>query len=153
MADLTVARDRALKWWSGLITKEETTSGETKAHAEQRVRQRWPFGPTLHPYVLAVYRQYYIECERLNNKLYPRLPPIANASPVSEEDWGVPDDSEPVTTDRADRDPEDAFWASMGPCDPPVLLFDVLHERHEALGEFMAWLVFAPIGSENDISV
>lgn len=136
--ELRGARKRALAWWQGLLKAETALVGD-KAKAELRVRERWPFGPTSHPYVIAVYRKYFIAAEQINEQIERETPMrLERAARVDEDDWGV-------------KDPEALGEEEI--IDPPTLLIDVLGERDEELGTFLTFLVFSPIGEENDRSV
>ena len=59
IADLRKAKKTAEVWW-----KKMTTAGTEDAIAE--VRRRWPDGPASHPCVIAVFVQYMVACDALN---------------------------------------------------------------------------------------
>ncbi len=46
-------------WWSGLLERE----------GEDAVWLRWPTGPSSHPRVLAIFREYYFRIENLNRHI------------------------------------------------------------------------------------
>ena len=143
--ELGEARDAATAWWQRLLDAE-AARGATPEQAEERVRRRWTMGPTSHPRVLAVYRKYYIDCEELN-RLVAAEDARRNeeAEQRGEGDWGV-DDPEPPA-----ESPDD--WGPEWQIDPPAFLVDTLFGRRDDLGEFMGFMVFAPIGEEDDRSV
>lgn len=148
VAELRLAQMHALTWWQDLARREAASVGDAQA-AEQRIQRRWPFGPTSHPIVLAVYRKYFIACERLNESIQMQASPTQGAS--SEDDWGVEDLNELAGGDDVDR--EAAFWNSLGPVDPPVFLVELLYGRQDDLGDFLAYLVYSPIGERDNRSV
>jgi hypothetical protein len=146
IAELRVAMAAATAWWETLIARETARLG-SRAAAEQEVRQRWLFGPASHPRIIAVYRKYYIACERLNDRLE-AADPAGDAGEESESDWGT-DSQEPSGEAISD----DEFWDDEGPIDPPILLRDALSGRADDLDDFMAFFVYSSIGEENDQSV
>jgi len=124
----------ALDWWNEVIADETLKSEEG---AEMRVARRWPFGAASHPYVIATYRKYFLECERLNDDIRRRVSSISSgsSSPLDrEEDWGI-------------TDPMDALDHAV-PVSGWVLLIDRLRGSHNELARFMSHFVFQPIGSE-----
>ena len=146
--ELDQARTFALAWWNNLLTMEARSVGEENAEIE--VQKRWPFGPTSHPRVLAVYRKYFIACERVNEAFIAQEPFAMNEVAIaSEDDWGANNDD----YDESNGNKEDAFWKNIGPIDPPLFLVEFLSGRRDDLCDFLAYLVFSPIGEENNRSV
>ena len=147
VAELSDAKDSAEAWWNQLIKREARGAGSLEA-AEARARERWPFGPTSHPYVIRVYRKYFIACEQLNETTLSQA--AAPDAEPSESDWGTEEGSETESSVPAD---EQGIDEPDGPVDPPLLLFEFLYGRRQDLAEFMMFLVFAPIGEADNRSV
>jgi hypothetical protein len=140
ISELRVAKEAALRWWTNLLARETSELG-SREEAELAVGRRWPFGPPSHPYINAVYRKYFIACERLNEQYEQGLEePHAD----SEEDWGATEDDTESAEDLDDIE---------GPIDPPILLLEMLAGRDDDLGDFMAGCVYSPIGEEDGRSV
>lgn len=146
--ELRAAHVFVTQWWSNLLA--ETARGTaTPELAEQEVRLRWPLGPTTHPRVIAVVRKYYIACERLNMTLEAEEQgAVADTTAAAESDWGS--ESEEEAAEGGERDD---YWDEESQIDPPTFLYDLLHGREDELAQFMAYLVFSPIGAENGLSV
>src|ERR1700674_1013723 len=144
VAELSEAKALADAWWNQLIEGEAKAAGSAEA-GEARVRERWPFGPTSHPYVIRVYRKYFIACELLNEKTLGE----SDGSDVepSEADWGSEEASQKGT---AEPNGAQSIEEPDGPIDSPTFLFQLLHGRRQDLADFMMFLVFAPIGEENN---
>jgi hypothetical protein len=144
VAELSEAKDLADAWWNRLV-EGEAHAADSPGAGEARARERWPFGPASHPYVIRVYRKYFLACEQLNEKTVGE----SDGSDVepSEADWGTEEASHretPGLDDPMDIEEPD------GPIDSPTFLFQLLHGRRQDLADFMMFLVFAPIGEEND---
>lgn len=124
--------EAAEDWWDALIAAEsERTQGRDSAEAA--LRERWPFGPTSHPWVIATYRKYYLLCEQLN-KDSERTEPEEKPIGVSEDDWGTEDE-------------EEEEGEGQGPVNPRDFLVDWLSGGEtEDLYEVMLHMVFVPIG-------
>jgi hypothetical protein len=118
--DLRPARDEAVRWWQSLL---DSTAADPDA--TQRLRLRWPCGPTSHPRVIGVYRQYYLECDKVNVEIWKKQ---ANRNATA--GWG--EDDEKVGT---------------GQVPPARFLLDNLESVDAELGKFMEILVFSPIGT------
>jgi len=146
VTELDRARTFTEAWWQRLLD-QELAGGHTPEQAEEAVRRRWPMGPTSHPRVLAVYRRFYIACEGLNEEV---MAAQARRTREAEErghaGWGVEDPPDAAASD-------DDGWGDEWQVDPPGLLVDALFGRRDDLGEFMARMVFAPIGEEDGRSV
>ena len=130
--DLRAAKERAESWWTELQS-EAQASGDERARPELR----WPFGPASHPWVIAVYRRYFLACEALNEAMADDVD-AAPAAPVVEDDWGEDDPAEPTVS----RVP------------PRVLTFEMLESDETAdLYEFMISMMYSPIGMKDDAFV
>jgi hypothetical protein len=124
--DLRAARDVAVAWWNDLIRPPPGTPADA---AYTQARLLWPAGPVSYPRVIAVYRQYYLACEALNEK---REAERAQQQPAG---WGQDDDDE----DGGSR---------IVP--PRALLIDSLEAIDPDLDEFMRGFVFSPMGTDED---
>jgi hypothetical protein len=118
VTELAAARQEATAWWDALLAAAGPRA--------QDVRLRWPCGSVSHPRVIAVYRKYYLECERLNQK---------NAEPAPEEAplWGE---------DEPDKGPKYMPTANF--------LLDNLEPVDPDLARFMEMLILSPIGLNPD---
>ena len=87
LKDLRLARDAALAWWDDLLVRELAIVGN-RAEAMFRIQMRWPCGPASHPRVIAVFRQYYLECEAIEV-----VPVQVVTDPHDESAWGVEDEA------------------------------------------------------------
>ena len=94
---LRSAKKAAEEWWEALLASEagRTTDRE---HALRSVKQRWPYGPSAHPRVLAVIRKYYFACEALNERLAKTKDPAEEYSHVFVTEMLMEDE----TTDLGD---------------------------------------------------
>jgi hypothetical protein len=122
-------KSRAEGWWQTLLEAETSGTGDRDA-AERNLRQRWPFGPASHPWVIATYRRCFLECDRINRSVDASPEPVSQSA---DEGWGT---NEPSRDD--------------GPITPRVLLVDLLSGGpNEDLYKFILPLVFVPIGQKN----
>jgi len=104
-------------------------------------------GPTSHPRVLAIYRKYFIACEQLNAIVADEFQrKLLDEDAHDVDGWGVEEA-------RKEDDGSDGDWGAESVMDPPMFLIDSLAGRRDDLGDFMMFLVFAPIGEENDRSI
>ena len=143
--ELTPVKDATLVWWQRLIDAE-LGRGATPLKAEDRVRERWPMGPTSHPLVLATYRKFYLACEQLNEVIFAEYSQKVKKGTTSEDGgWGI---EEPDTVGQQQDE-----WGPERPIDPPTFLVDMLFGRHDDLGEFLGFMVFSPIGEIDNHSV
>ena len=140
---LSLAKAAAEQWWAALLAAETQQLGSPEA-AQQAVLERWPFGPTSHPYVIAVYRECFIACERINAAIEAGVAASPPPYEAQEDDWGAPAEA-PVA--------EDNFWQEESPISPNVLLVDMLAGGHPELEAFISFLVFPAIGEEDERSV
>jgi hypothetical protein len=143
--ELAKAKKFADGWWRRLLAAE-AASGVSKSEAEERVRERWPMGPTGHPRVIAIYRKYFIACEQLNEVVAAEFERRQEADDEAGDGWG----EETNDTPDDNASPE---WGPESVMDPPMFLIDSLGGRRDDLANFMLFLVFSPIGEENDRSV
>lgn len=121
VSELRAARELADGWWSSL-----------QASDAERPERRWPFGAASHPWVIAVYRKYYLACEELNQQLAESVP-SRRARAVAESDWGRDDDEPEVTQ-----------------VPPRTLVVEQLErEGLTDLHELVLMLPFVPIGLKN----
>ncbi len=135
--ELAQKKEAAEDWWGRLLTSEEAYKRNTLV-GDLSVRERWPFGPASHPWVIATFRKYYLLCEQLNNKLEYNV----FESPMfpQESDWGITD----KVTDKN----------HSGFVHPKVFTIDWLaSEETNELYEFMLFLVFLPIGIKDGKTV
>jgi hypothetical protein len=145
--ELSKAKKATTAWWRRLISAE-SAQGLSPQQAEERVRERWPMGPTGHPRVLATYRKFFIACEQLNNAVSAEY-----KKKLQEEDaqeiggWGVED------PDRAQSAESSDDWGEESIIDPPRFLVEMLVGRRDDLAEFMMFLVFSPIGGDGNRSL
>ena len=140
VSELRLAKEGAIEWWNNLLARETSELG-SRDEAEREIAKRWPFGPPSHPYINAVYRKYFIACERLN-ELYESSPSETDVD--SEEKWGTIDNEDESAEELDDIE---------GPVDPPILLLEMLAGRDDDLADFMAGCVYSPIGEENGRSI
>lgn len=136
VAELRAAKEAAEHWWVALLAQEAART-QDRTKAEQAVRERWPFGPTSHPWVITVFRKYYLLCEALNRELgEPGFGPEEH--PASEEHWGEEREDLEGTGYVSPRDFTLGWLAGEG---------------MEDLEEFTQFMVFVPIGIKNDVLV
>jgi hypothetical protein len=83
--ELEAAKAATSEWWESLLAKEEQLLGD-RERAVQSVRQRWPHGSGVHPYVVAVVRKYYFACDALNQE----IEKLGDASLEGEEEFVYP---------------------------------------------------------------
>ena len=147
--ELQVARSAVLLWWEGLLRANVEQAGSLLV-AEENIRIRWPFGPTSHPHVIAVYRKYYLACEELNRRIDAEAALRSPLDPQeSESDWGVEDKSSTSGEESGGEESGDEDWGEEEFIDPPTFLFEMLEGRNDELAEFMTYFVYPCIGEEN----
>jgi hypothetical protein len=135
ISEMKEARKEAEAWWESVLAEETETTG-TREAAEKSVRNRWPFGPASHPYVIAVYRKYYMACEVLNQKVKREREECENRGSVdqaNEAAWGI----------------ESVPGEKKGSVPPSVFTLDWLFGKHDSLRVFLADLVFSPWGIDD----
>ncbi len=131
---LTTARSSAEKWWSALEERETSLAASRQA-ARNRLTLRWPCGPVSHPFVIRVYRQFYVACERLNQS---RAAAEETKEVGGAARWGAEGASD------ADQD-----RVSRTEVPPHVFCVEWLAGRHQSLREFLDRFVFSPIGGDD----
>jgi hypothetical protein len=125
IADLKEAHREVMLWWSRLLA-EASPEGNMEI-AEKEVRPRWPVGPTSHPRIIAVYRKYYLEVEKINEAWHKKRDEARQAAHGT---WG--------TREPAEED---------GIIEPRFLLIDDLDSREPELHRFINYMIFSPIGT------
>jgi len=141
VSEMRRSMNAANKWWEKL-EKRELSRTKNREKALQQIEERWPFGPASHPYVLGTYRKYFLACERLNKELEDREEQEAVESRDDEEDdWGVDEEEE--------DDEQDSFGDVEQPIPAWNLLIDRLSGRYDELRDFLAQMVYAPIGVDD----
>lgn len=124
-------------WWHKLrddASRDALSPSVTLAQIEAR----WPFGPPSHPWVLGVYRKYFMLVVELNNKVDDQMEPEPEGA--TEKDWGTFDEAELEGGAGENR------FEDSTPIAPWVLLVDALHGAHEDLVEAISWMVYQPVG-------
>lgn len=130
--ELKTAKQKAEGWWQTLVDSEINEDRDRNG-AEAAVRGRWPFGPTSHPWIIAVYRKYYLLCRQLNEQ-DDEPPQDATSLTTVTEDWG-----------REEDEKEEGF------IEPKVFVLDLLAgEETNDLYKFMLSMAFIPIGLKNN---
>ena len=137
LAELRKARARTLDWWERLIAREIAVAG-SRTEAIKRLKMRWQVGPVAHPYIIAVYRKYFLLADAINKK--------AEAEEEETEEQWKPDDERAWGTDDDEDEEEDQ---EEGIVEPQYLLLENIRELDEELYEFMQPLVFSPIGVDS----
>jgi hypothetical protein len=131
VSELRAAKESSEAWWSELVAEATPADGDAKL-GEAVLRERWPFGPTSHPWVIAVFRKYWLACHALN---------------LENEALG-PEDREPADPDEG--------WGEEAPAPtstvpPRVFTIERLADgEHDDLYEFMLSLLFVPIGLRSE---
>jgi hypothetical protein len=140
VAELRGALAAAKDWWA-VLEERERSRFPTAGEADASLEARWPFGPSSHPWVLGVYRKYYLLTEALNARNSNQNEPEGVAA-ISESDWGEED------LDPADLDLEgdDSPFAGMQKVAPWILLFDSLHGRDDDLANALEFMIYKPVG-------
>lgn len=141
VVELRQARAVAQAWWQALLLGETQAGADAQA-AQEAVDRRWPLGPVSHPFVIAVFRKYALECQRLNDA-------AEEAEEDDEDELDDSDDSDESDWGSDDTDEEDEqadLEALEAPVEPRELLIEMLSNRVEDLAEFMADFVFTPLG-------
>lgn len=123
------AKQLAEAWWNELL-EEQAVASKDLLVAEKMLRKRWPFGPASHPWVIEVFRDYYLRCEELNNQA--EAEGLNDMSvPPGEEGWGT----------------EDEYTQTTIP--PQVLVIEQLaNDDTEDLYDFILNMRYIPIGQK-----
>lgn len=129
-AELRGAKNAAEAWWAELVAEAMPADGDAK-RAEAIVRERWPFGPASHPWVIAVFRKYWLACHSLNEE-NAALADSDSEPADPDEGWGE-DSQSPTTT-----------------VPPRVFAIERLSGGDtEDLYDFILSLLFVPIGEKD----
>ena len=148
VAELRGARAAASEWWAQ-IERAEVAKFRTAKQAKASLQERWPFGPMTHPWVLGVYRKYFLLTQALNERNAASLAPPPSVPP-SDADWG---EDEPDMPDEDDPEAGESF-EDMDQVAPWILLIDSLHGVDDKLADAMNWIVYQPVGmDENDNAI
>lgn len=141
VSDMRQSMHAANDWWFKLLEKETIRLGD-KSYAEKEISERWPFGPASHPYVLATYRKYFLECEKLNSEIEAK---------EFEVEFNNLDDTTFINSwGSEDEDEDEDFLEQENPTPAWNLLIDMLPGRHDDLADFLSLMVFAPIGLDEE---
>jgi hypothetical protein len=134
VADLLEAKQAAEKWWESLMATESQRCGSMDA-AVQVVRPRWPLKAVSHPYIIAVYRKYYLEIEQITGNILKKWNfKKSQATAPENAGWGVEDEDE--------GEAEDIYQ-------PIQILWDDLQRQNPDLAEFLEPLLLVePIGMD-----
>jgi hypothetical protein len=130
VVELRSTRAEVMTWWEQLHARETAIWGD-KHSADQAIRMRWPLGPVAHPRVIAVYRKYYLEIDRLNRELTDDEGEDFHGDPLDAGLWV--DDSEELLLQH-----------------PRAVLYERLEDVDTHLARFMDPFVFVPIGADAD---
>ena len=135
---LRVAKGRAEQWWAELIVRIEGDVGSTD-RAERAAR--WPDGPASHPWVIAVIRKYWLECEALNETIQREGGPPAQAS---EPEYFLADEE---TDDRSDEEASEEEAEIY----PHVFVLEwLMTDEHDDLADFLGSLSYWPVGLDQN---
>ena len=89
---------------------QETELARSAEGAERSIRPRWPMMASSHPYVIAVYRKYYLQIEQINEETFKKWNAKDEIGGGQEEaDWGVTDEDEEEET----SEPEEILWERL----------------------------------------
>lgn len=126
--ELSAAKVEIMEWWNGLY--QDLPEGLDEDEKEKQIRLRWPAGPASHPRIIAIFRKYYFEVERLNEHFMGQEPEES-----AEGGWGV--------------ETEEKVSKKMSIL-PQSLLLDQLETDAPELLEMMEYFVYMPIGIDPD---
>jgi len=132
--ELEQARQKAEAWWVELLASE---AREGERAGPLSLRLRWPYGAASHPFVILVFRKFFLACDALNKELETELK-NREARAVDDQDeakWGT---DEPASDDD-----------EPSPVPMRVFLFEWLSGEHNVLYRFINHLTFVPIGENN----
>ena len=125
-SEMRSTKINAERWWQGLLANPRLGTSLS-------VKERWPFGPASHPWVIATYRKYYFLAAELNSVI------------DQEQKSHTPEDPGPAAWG------EDTTTQSGSGVEPKIFVHDLLAgEKNKDLYDFLAWLVFIPIGMKNN---
>jgi hypothetical protein len=128
VAELREAKENAEVWWDQLVVDDSHENVNLLS-----IKERWPFGATSHPWVIAVYRKYYLLCDELNKEFERNIAEI-DEKRADDVEWGEDDDSDDDTIDL-----------------PRAFVIDKLNsDDNMDLYNFILSMVFVPIGLKDD---
>ena len=131
VAEMRVAREKALAWWEALLAKEGALAPGQRRGLP--VDLRWPAGPASHPAVIAVYRKYFLLVDELNERGDSPADEAGGGAVDSESSWGEDDEAgQPADTT----------------IEPRPLLLDNVVKVDEEVHAFVQMLVFNPVGTD-----
>ncbi len=144
LADMRGAMSAARAWWSELEAREGSAPAGPGRPA---LADRWPFGAASHPFVIACYRKWSLECEALNDRLEASDDDDDDdeESEHDEDQWGR-EDSEGEDGEDGPKD----FADLEAPVEARELLIQMLPGRADDVAEFLALFVFDPVGMDRD---
>jgi hypothetical protein len=138
VAEMRQAQVAAQLWWETLLVREQQRNRSTAA-AEEALEARWPLGAVSHPFVIAAFRKWALEVQRLNDD--------AEGGAATHDDQDDHDDgSDSVDQDDQDDDAVPCLAMLEGPVEPRELLIEMLAGRADDLADFLADFVFTPLG-------
>ena len=141
VADMRKAVAAAQRWWVALLAEESARQGDAE-RAREAIRLRWPFGVASHPIIIAAYRHWALECQRLNDETEAAgEDDDGDLAPDDESAWGVEDEADDTGPDLASLE---------GPIEPRDLLIDMLAGRADDVAQIMVDFVFDPVGLDKD---
>ncbi|HUK34348.1 MAG TPA: hypothetical protein VLV86_10575, partial [Vicinamibacterales bacterium] len=109
---------------------------------------RWPFGPPSHPWVLGVFRKYYLLTEELSQRNAAQGQP-GPAHVPDESDWGN-EEIEPATLGLEE---EESPFTGMTEVAPWILLIDSVLGRDDDLSEALEYIIYRPVGLDANDNV
>jgi hypothetical protein len=89
LAEMRTILPGVMAWWKANAVRDPT---DLAGAARNAFEARWPAGPTAHPRVLAVFRKYFLEIDKVNLDNEDRE--AAAGAAAAESDWGTDDDAE-----------------------------------------------------------
>jgi hypothetical protein len=128
--ELSAAKVEIMQWWDGLL--RGSPEGLSLEENEMLIKRRWPAGPASHPRIIAIFRKYFFEVEKLNDLLTSREQ-VEDGSFRDETSWG-----------------EDEGIQEEGYIPPQALLLDQLETRAPELANLMKYFIYMPIGLDPD---
>lgn len=127
LAEMRQILPEIMAWWKANGVRDAT---DITTPPSNDFEKRWPAGPTAHPRVLHIFREYFLEIDELNVENEDREPPKDTAAKESE--WGT------------DEDEEADFQL------PIDLLVDDLSDTAPDVYGLVKAMVFVPIGLSPD---
>jgi hypothetical protein len=125
-------------WWEDLQRHERDHSLFSN-EVNHRLETRWPFGVASHPWVLGVYRKYYLLVQQLNDRLVTQN--LSSAAP-QEADWGT-------DNNESDQRESESIFEDGVPIAQWMFLLDALHGRHNELANVITMIIYQPVGLDS----